>query len=114
MAKSVARTTTSRAVGYIVVTYRVYPEDGQFVSVCEELGTSSCGDTVDEALRNIEDATKLYLNAIEAAGERDRIFRERNIPIYPVQPTQARHVRAQSRDIVSSGVLPLLTSGRAA
>jgi predicted RNase H-like HicB family nuclease len=96
----------SQPMGYIVVTFRVHREDGQFVSVCPELDTASCGDTVDEALHNIRDATLQYLNAIEANGERERIFKKRNIPIYPAEPRQERLVQT-NKDVVSSVVLPL-------
>lgn len=107
MTKSVVD-STSPAEGYIVVTLRVHEEDGQFASTCPELDTASCGDTVDEALRNIREATVQYLNAIEVSGERTRIFRKRNIPIYPGEPQEMRLVPAGNKDIVSSVVLPLL------
>jgi predicted RNase H-like HicB family nuclease len=93
--------------GYVLVTFHVHEEDGQFVSVCAELGTASCGDTVDEALRNIREATLQYLSAIEANGERGRIFRKRNIPIYPGKPHETRMVPARAMEIVSSVALPL-------
>jgi len=66
---------------YIVLTFKVWPEEDQFVSLCEELGTASCGDTVDEAIANIREAVILYLNTLEDLGERQRVFRERNIAV---------------------------------
>jgi predicted RNase H-like HicB family nuclease len=97
--------------GYIILTLVIHEEDGQFASVCPELGTASCGDTVDEALANIREATLQYLSAIDQNGTRERIFRKRNIPIYPVQPEDTRLVPAGTKDIVSSVVLPLLAGG---
>ena len=76
-------------VGHIVLTLLIHEEEGQYVSRCPELGTASCGDTIDEALYNIREATQLYLNSIETAGERERIFRKRGIQIYPGPSHQA-------------------------
>lgn len=64
---------------YVILTYKVWAEKGQFVSECQELGVASCGDTIDEAFRNIQDAVTLYLNSIEEQGDRPRIFKERGI-----------------------------------
>jgi len=64
---------------YIELTYVIAEEDGQFASHCEELGTASCGKTLDEALENLRDAVDLHLNTLEKLGERARFFRERNI-----------------------------------
>ena len=71
--------------GYVVLTGIVEPEGDQYVSFCRELGTASCGDSSDEALRNLGDAIDVHLNALEETGELERVFRERNIRI-DVQP----------------------------
>jgi predicted RNase H-like HicB family nuclease len=73
--------------GFIALTLTVSKEGKQFVSRCEELGTASCGDTVDEALENIKDATMEYLNTIERLGQRDRIFEEKGITVRKTRPT---------------------------
>lgn len=93
--------------GYVVLTFKIYPEDGQYVSECRELGTASCGDTIDEALQNIREASVQFLNAIEANGERDRIFRKRNIPVYPGLPENGQMVAARDREVVALSVLPI-------
>lgn len=95
-------------MGYIVVTFHVHEEDGQYVSLSPELGTASCGASIDEAFQNIAEATIQYLNAIEASGQRERIFRQRKIPIYPgLPPEERRLVLAGNRDFVGSKVLPI-------
>ena len=66
---------------YIVLTFKVWREDRQFVSECLELGVPSCGDTIEEAFHNLEDAVHLYLNSIEEMGDRTRIFKERGIQV---------------------------------
>ncbi len=72
--------------GYVVLTGIVEREGDQFVSYCRELGTSSCGDSSDEALENLGDAIEVHLDALEETGELERVFRERNIRI-DVQPS---------------------------
>ena len=67
-------------------TLTIYPEDDQWVSRCEELGVSSCGESIDEALENIKEAVLLYLNTLEEVGECDRVFTERMIT--PLEPSQ--------------------------
>jgi len=74
-------TITRGFAGYIVVTGIVEREGNQFVSHCRELGTSSCGDTVEEAFRNLEDAIEVHLSALEETGEILRVLRERHIRI---------------------------------
>ncbi len=39
----------------------VYREDDVYVAECPEVGTSSYGDTIEEALANLKEATELYL-----------------------------------------------------
>ena len=49
----------------ILLTQVVTEEDGQYVSHCPELGTVSCGSTIDEAFANLEEAIEVHLNALE-------------------------------------------------
>ncbi len=39
----------------------VYWEDDVYVAQCPEVGTASQGDTVEEAIANLKEATELYL-----------------------------------------------------
>lgn len=99
-----------KVAGYVVLTFRVYKEEDQYVSECVELGTASCGDTIDQALANLEEATLQYLNAIEECGERDRIFRRKNIRIILGTPHgETKPVTAREREMVSLFVHPLST-----
>jgi predicted RNase H-like HicB family nuclease len=70
--------TTARKIR---VTYVVQKEDGQYAAYCRELGTASCGRTVEEAFTNLHEAIWVHLNAIDEAGERDRWFEERGIQV---------------------------------
>ena len=69
------------AIRYVVLTGVVTQEGSQFVSHCTELGTSSCGDTVEEAFGNLKDAVLVHLNELEQAGQRHDLFVERTISI---------------------------------
>ena len=44
----------------------VYKEDDVYVAECLEAGTSSYGDTIEEALANLKEATELYLEECPA------------------------------------------------
>jgi predicted RNase H-like HicB family nuclease len=66
---------------YIELTFQICTEDGQYAARCVELGTATCGDTFEEAERNLRDAVSLDVNSLEAYGERSRFFRERGIRI---------------------------------
>ena len=65
-----------------------------FVSTCIELGTASCGDTIQEAFENLEEAIAVHLNALEELGETERVFHERGIEILrsPIEETVPRRV----------------------
>lgn len=65
----------------MLLTYIIHPEDGQYAAYCRELGTASCGDTVEEARAALEDAVRLHLDTLEELGMRTRYFRERGIKV---------------------------------
>ncbi|MCH9009142.1 MAG: type II toxin-antitoxin system HicB family antitoxin [Chloroflexi bacterium] len=67
--------------GVVTLTGVAEKEGDQYVSYCRELGTSSCGDTAEEALENLGDAIEVHINALVETGEFLRVFRERNIRI---------------------------------
>jgi predicted RNase H-like HicB family nuclease len=69
------------ARGSVLLTGIVAEEDGQFVSYCRELGTASCGDTIEEAFDNLWDAVEVHLDALAETDEILRVLREKNIRI---------------------------------
>ncbi len=77
---------TIDSAAYVTLTGIVEKDDGQFVSYCRELGTSSCGDTVEEAFANLGDAIDVHIDALIETGELSKVFRERHIRI-DIQPT---------------------------
>ena len=42
----------------------VYKEEDVYVADCPEVGTSSYGDTIEEAVANLKEATELYLEEV--------------------------------------------------
>ncbi|TAK20746.1 MAG: hypothetical protein EPO26_17130 [Chloroflexota bacterium] len=46
----------------------------RWVSRCEELNIASCGSTIDEAMRNVEDAIEVYMETLDEAGEADHVL----------------------------------------
>ena len=46
----------------------VWKESEGYVSKCPELGVASCGDTFDEAVKNLREAVELYLENAKDLG----------------------------------------------
>jgi predicted RNase H-like HicB family nuclease len=44
-----------------IFTAVVYREEDVYVAECPEVGTASQGETIEEALSNLKEATELYL-----------------------------------------------------
>ncbi|MFA5861603.1 MAG: type II toxin-antitoxin system HicB family antitoxin [Candidatus Thermoplasmatota archaeon] len=51
------------------LTAVVFTEDSAFVATCPEVGTTSQGSTLEEALANLKEATELYLEQFPAVHE---------------------------------------------
>ena len=90
-------------VGYILLTLRAVPEDDQYVSFCEDLGVTSCGDNVEEALENLVEAVNVYLRDLADMGQLQDVLRERNIRIDFDRPLQ--HYRIPVEVAESSGAV---------
>ncbi|MCD5383928.1 hypothetical protein LR066_04125 [candidate division WOR-3 bacterium] len=72
--------------GYIIVTLEFYKEGRRWTAYCRELGTATFGRSLPEAQIKIKEAVLLHLNTLEEVGERERFFREHNIPFYSRKP----------------------------
>jgi len=66
---------------YVAVEVVVTKEGNQYSSWCPEFDIASCGNTPEEAVKNLGDALELYLTTLEEEGERERVFKERGIRI---------------------------------
>ena len=97
-------------LGVIGLTVMVEKDGDQFAAHCVELGTVSCGDTLLEAAYNIFDAVQVHLNALEAAGEVERVFQERGIKVLPASelegpPEQGIEMRLPLPSMLSAGFM---------
>lgn len=71
---------------YVIVTFLFYKEGNRWVGQCKELGTSTFGRSIQEALERLYEAVGLHLNTLKQVGERERFFREHNIILYLHKP----------------------------
>ena len=84
----VAQLATTQPAGYVTLVMRFFKEEDQWVGECEELGVATCGDSIEEARKGLEDLMILALNTMESIGERERFFADNDITIHSLdQPT---------------------------
>jgi predicted RNase H-like HicB family nuclease len=53
-----------------ILTAILHKEENMFIAECPEVGTISQGKTIDEALKNLKEATELYLEEFPLPKER--------------------------------------------
>jgi predicted RNase H-like HicB family nuclease len=73
---------------YIALSFRFYQEEGRWLARCEELGTSTYGDSLPEAEANLKEAVLLHLNTLEDVGECKRFLKENNIHLLDKRPKE--------------------------
>jgi predicted RNase H-like HicB family nuclease len=76
------------ALGHVLLTFRVYPDDGAFVGECAELDVSSFGADPLAALEATLEATELYLERLDANGERDAVLSKKDVKVYDYAPSE--------------------------
>ena len=96
--------------GFVLLTFRLHPEDGQFVGICEELNISSFGATIDEALTQTMEAVTVYLETLEELGLRDKVFAEHGVQFFQHEPSGNTEipVHASPGEVISSQRLVLV------
>ncbi|MFW5991365.1 MAG: type II toxin-antitoxin system HicB family antitoxin [Candidatus Nanoarchaeia archaeon] len=52
----------------------IQKEEDMYVATCPEIGTASQGDTIEEAITNLKEATELYLEEFPEKGESKHSF----------------------------------------
>ncbi len=55
---------------------QVWKEGGMYVSYAPQLDVSSCGNTIDEAKKNIREAVGSFLSEAQKMGTLDQILNE--------------------------------------
>ena len=58
---------------------KIEKHDGVYVGYCDELGTVTQGDSLEEVRENLKDAISVHLSVLDELGERERVFREKGI-----------------------------------
>ncbi len=86
--------------GYVVLTAKFRREGRRWTAYCEELGTATFGRSLPEEERRMKEAVALHLNTLEDVGERERFFKEHNIPFHLTKPT--RNINISTR--INEGV----------
>ena len=97
-----------RKVGYIVLTFEFREDGDQWCGICRELGTASCGKTLDEARAALEELVPLHLNTLEETGERARFFKKHAIHMYKKAPTSRKAIPVAFNRIVERVAEPIL------
>jgi predicted RNase H-like HicB family nuclease len=67
-------------------TTELFEEDGQIVALCPELNVSSFGDTLEEALRSLQEAITLFLEECQHMGILDAVLEEAGYRREPLAP----------------------------
>jgi predicted RNase H-like HicB family nuclease len=60
----------------LIFTVHIFKEGNAFVAYAPDLDLSSCGDTPDEARKNISDAVRGFLETCEEMGTLNEILEE--------------------------------------
>ena len=68
----------------MLLTARIWPEEGGFVAECVELRVVSEGDTEDGALANLREAVVGFLEAADPAEVRERMHAGTQIRTFDV------------------------------
>ena len=69
---------------FIVLTFEYTKEEGMWVGVCLELGTSTFADSVEQVREELLEAVSLQISEMTRLGYGDQYFRENNVPIRPI------------------------------
>lgn len=80
---TVDRADTSREIGHVVLTFEFHKEGRMWVGECRELGTATDGRSLEKVARELAKLVALDLDGLEQIGERDRLFKDRGIRVYP-------------------------------
>jgi len=67
-------------------TTELFEEDGQIVALCPELNVSSFGDTIEEALRSVQEAMTLFLGVCQRMGTLETVLEEAGYRREPFAP----------------------------
>ena len=61
------------------LSFEIELEEGGYAAHCIEIGTVSCGDTEEEALQNVREATDEYVAYLRESGKLQAFLLERGL-----------------------------------
>ena len=88
---------------YVELTLRFNREDGKWVGVCVELGTSTYGKKLEQVEGDLRRLVSEHLNLLEEAGGRARFFSEHGIIVHGEKPTR-HQLRITVPDVDTNGL----------
>lgn len=60
----------------IIVSEQIWKESNMYTSYCPELDVASCGQTVDEARKNLKEALEIFIEETSKLGTLDELLEE--------------------------------------
>jgi predicted RNase H-like HicB family nuclease len=97
-------------LAYIRVTVRIAPgeeDEGGFFAVAPDLGVASQGESIDEALANVEEAIDEFIAGLDELGELQSFLHQRDVLVHPVPPETSYPVEVSSGEVVTVLVVAL-------
>jgi len=67
---------------YIIIRHVIKKEGAGYSACCPELDVCSQGKNVEEANENLKEAVTLYLETMDELGQREKIFKKKNIVLH--------------------------------
>ena len=84
--------TTVEGQRYIRLTVRIEPgeaDEGGFVALCDELGVASQGETIEEALANVQEAIAEFVAGLYELGDLWVFLSDNRISILDEAPVKS-------------------------
>lgn len=60
----------------------IHKEDDLYVAECPEIGTASQGESIEEAVKNLQEATEVYLEEFPLKGTHRAIYTTFEVPAH--------------------------------
>lgn len=100
-----------RDYDHVVLTIRVHEEPPYFVGEAVELGISSFGETLDEALSMTLDAVCTHLNVLETQGLARRFLEDAGMKVHSARPAHedvaSVNLQARPGEVVAPRIVPV-------
>jgi predicted RNase H-like HicB family nuclease len=99
------------AEGHVVLRLVFRKEDDAWTGECLELGTATCGDTLEQVHAELAELVELHLHALEKAGELGRFLKANNVKFYAagqITPRSINHdVPVDESSFVHAHLVPV-------